>query len=111
MLSSSKRLSTNLFKETLEKGLVYNTQFTLLYILNGFRTNRFSVSIPKKVAKLAVLRNKIRRRIYSIIESLSSRTIPSVHVAVIMKGGSEKMSFKSLREEIQKAFVKSGILK
>lgn len=111
MLPSSKRLSTILFKETIKKGLVFNTPITLAYVQNGSNIGRFSVSVPKKVAKTAVLRNKIRRRIYSIIKVLDSRTTPFKQVVFIMKNGSEKMSFIDLKEEMKKVFVKIGLLK
>ena len=67
--------------------------------------------MPKKVAKTAVSRNKIRRRIYSIIKSFESILISGKNVVIVMKTGSEKVHFDELNKETEKIFVKSGLLK
>ncbi len=50
-------------------GLIIRSKFiTLKYLTNSYRKNsRISVIISKKITKKAVLRNRIRRRIYEII--------------------------------------------
>lgn len=42
--------------------------FRLIYCPNIKNTLKFSVIIPKKVAKTAVLRNKIKRRVFDAIK-------------------------------------------
>jgi ribonuclease P protein component len=73
--------------------------------------SRFGVSVPKKVAKTAVERNKIRRRVYSVIKKVESLLITGKNSIFIMKAGSEKIGFEELTNEIKKIFVKSGLLK
>ncbi len=111
MLPSSRRLSTDLFKKTLEKGLVFHSPLFIIYVLKTLNISRFSVSIPKKITKKAVLRNKIRRRIYAIIKNFELRTILGKNVVIVSKNGCQKMSFIKLSEELEKIFVKSGLLK
>lgn len=111
MLARSKRLTSSLFSKTLKEGIVFNTNYFIFYILRGQKSFRISVSVPKKVAKMAVQRNKIRRRIYSIIELFELRVLSLWNVVIVVKCGSDKLPFKILEEEIHRAFVKCEILR
>ncbi len=111
MLSSKKRLSTTLFKEVILGGSTFHGTFSVVRVKSAQGSSHFGVSVPKKVAKTAVLRNKIRRRMYSIIKKLEKRIIASKNVVIVMKVGSEKAHFEPLAEETEKIFVKSGLLK
>lgn len=53
------------------------------YLPTHRETNRFAVIISKKVAKRAVTRNRIRRRIYSVLEAYR-KTNPTHDVAIIV---------------------------
>src|SRR3989344_5648297 len=70
MLPNQKRLTTTLFKDTIDGGMTYHSSLFILKLLKTIGPSRFSVSVPKKVAKSAVERNKIRRRVYSAIRIL-----------------------------------------
>lgn len=111
MLSSSNRLSTSLFKEIIQKGSIFHGDFFIVRYMNIAGISRFGISVPKKVAKTAVLRNKIRRRVYSIIENMKDRINKNIKVVMIVKNGGEKASFQALQNDIEKNFVKYGILK
>ncbi len=68
MLPSNKRLSRLEFKSFLEKGsksTVFNSSGTLKYL--PAEILKASVVISSKVEKRAVLRNKTKRRVYSIL--------------------------------------------
>lgn len=111
MLSSNKRLSTTLFKEVILGGSAFHGTFSVIRVKNSQDLSRFGISVPKKVAKTAVLRNKVRRRVYSVIKKLEKRLVSGKNVVIVMKSGSEKADFKQLAEETEKVFVKSGLLK
>ena len=111
MLSKSKRLSTDSFKEIMEKGRMFHSPFFSLRMLPAQKDPRFSISVPKKVISTAVGRNKMRRRFYSTVKGFESLSLRPAGVVVIAKNGSEKLSFVDFSEEIKKIFVKSGILK
>jgi ribonuclease P protein component len=111
MISRSKRLTTQLFKEIIQKGTAFHGQFFIVRCLNTQGLSRFGVSVPKKVSKTAVERNKARRRVYSIIKKYQERLVSGKNAVFIMKVGSEKISFAELSNEIEKIFVKSGLLK
>jgi ribonuclease P protein component len=89
----------------------YDDFFISKCISSNDNISHFAVSIPKKVAKTAVSRNKIRRRIYSIIRKLKNSLISHKNLVLIAKNGIDKISFIKLTEEVEKIFVKYGLLK
>ncbi|HEY9583857.1 MAG TPA: ribonuclease P protein component [Candidatus Paceibacterota bacterium] len=111
MLPSAKRLSTLEFKVVIEKGAFFHSDFILLRAIKTKEKSRFAVSVPKKVAKTAVLRNKIRRRVYSAIGAMGPMINLGFNAILIMKSGVERASFEELASDIRKIFVKSGIIK
>ena len=69
MLSKSRRLRlTRDFERVFSKGRVVNGGLFKLRILkNTFNFSRFAVVVSTKVSKRAVIRNRLRRRVWSII--------------------------------------------
>jgi ribonuclease P protein component len=111
MIPSSRRLTTALFKEVILKGKPLHSPIFVLRMLVSQGTSRFSVSVPKKVAKSAVLRNKIRRRLYSALQP----TIPHIKAGIqgvfMVKQVILGMSFENIVKNLQDFFGKSGLLK
>jgi len=111
MLSQNKRISTDSFKNIILKGDVfYSPFFTIRRLINNDES-RFAVSAPKKICKTAVMRNKIRRRIYTAISSLENRFVSKQQIVIIIKDASIKLSLSQTKEELIKIFVKCGLLK
>ena len=111
MIPRLQRISTQLFKEIIQKGGFSHGDLFILRILKRKGISRFSVVVPKKVTNKAVLRGRIRRQIYSVIRKLWPRINKDFLVIIIMKEGSEKISFNEISKEIEKGFVKYGLLK
>lgn len=111
MLSKSKRLSTEEFQYTIDKGHIFHSPFIIIRLTKAIKSNKFSISVPKKVTKTAVFRNKIRRQVFNIIKKLNIDLTQGFNAILIMKVGAEKLDFTELNEEIRKIFVKSGLLK
>ncbi len=111
MLNKSKRLNTASFINIIEKGQSFHGPFLIIRAKKSDTKSRFAVSIPKKVAKTAVLRNKLKRRVFSIIKELELSLLPNFEVILIAKNGIDKLDFVELKSEITKIFVKIGILK
>ena len=112
MLPRSQRISTQLFKEIIQKGVAFHATFFVARIQKTGKASNFGVSVPKKVAKTAVLRNKIRRRVYSAIRNISKKGLNShQNVIFVVKLGIEKLNQIELQQEIEKIFVKTGLLK
>lgn len=111
MLSSSRRLTTKLLGEVIKKGSIIHGTFLFLRIENTNSNTRFAISVPKTIAKTAVLRNLIKRRVYNAIYSIKDRIKEGKNVLIIAKKGLEKANFNEIKEEVNKTFVKSSILK
>ncbi len=71
----------------------------------------FSFSVSKKVSKSAVVRNKLRRRGYSVIESNISNIKPEHFLFFSYKKGGEKVSYKELENNVVGLLEKSFMLK
>ncbi len=111
MLPKAKRLSTELFKNVIEKGQSFHSPFLMLRVSLDQGSARYAVSVPKKVSKTAVGRNRLRRQVYSIIKKIENRVNPNILIVVVLKIGAEKLKLTELTEEVEKIFVKSGIIK
>ena len=111
MLPHSQRISVHLFKDIMKKGEVLHSTFFIIRCVNSQEKSHYAVSVSKKIAKTAVLRNKIRRRTYSIISQFLPRFKMNKKMIIIAKIGVEKMTIDSLKKEIEKIFVKSEFLK
>ncbi len=68
---------------------------------NTANLSQFSVSISKKVANTAVLRNRTRRRIYSVLRDLVPQVKQGFLVGFAVKAGGEKLDSPTLSREVQ----------
>ncbi|MBP6060406.1 MAG: ribonuclease P protein component [Candidatus Pacebacteria bacterium] len=70
MLAKKNRVDTKIVEKVFKAGKFTNSTFlTLKYLPDfGSKTTRISVLAPKSVAKLAVDRNKLRRRGYQALK-------------------------------------------
>lgn len=111
MLPKPKRLSTKAFKEIIDTGKYLHTPLFLFRSVSFQGSSKFSVSVPKKVAKTAVLRNKIRRRVYSALNKLLPEIEDGIQAILIVKPSILTISFKELSIGIKDFFGKTGLLK
>ena len=111
MAKGISKIRTSEFKDIMQKGAVFYGDLFIVRYINNQSLSRFSVSVPKKVAKNATLRNFIKRRIYSAIDKIKDRFFSYKDVVLIVKNGTDKISFIKLTQEIEKIFVKCGFLK
>ncbi|MEN9582360.1 MAG: Ribonuclease [Candidatus Parcubacteria bacterium] len=56
--------------------MVRNPLFTMKYIKNETNKTSFAIAASKKVFKTAVLRNKVRRRLYGAIKTAKVDSLP-----------------------------------
>lgn len=111
MLPRSQRISKELFKDIIQKGDIFHSSFFIVKCLKSHDKSRFSISVSKKIAKTAVQRNYIRRRIYSIIKDLPHPFISNKKIVLSLKNEILKAKDEKIKEEIASVFVKCGILK
>jgi ribonuclease P protein component len=102
MLNKSRRLRlTRDFERIFSKGRSINSSLFKLRILkNTFNFSRFAVVVSTKVSKRAVIRNRLRRRVWSVIAK-NSYTIPKgLDIVFIALVGASQADFSGTQSEI-----------
>ena len=98
MLPKEKRIPRELFGELLTRSRYTNSaHFTLRFRLLDSCQTKIGVSVSKKISKKAVIRNKVRRRTYSIARTLD---FPQGLFLFVAKTGAEKVVGDDLRTEL-----------
>mgnify|MGYP000258102300 CR=1 FL=1 len=111
MLPKKNRLTKSSFNQVIDEGIPFHSPTATLRLTKSDNQSQFSISIPKKVSKSAVVRNKMRRKVYTIIKDFYPDLDRNVMGLIIMKPNSDKLEHEDLRKEIYNLFVKSGLLK
>jgi len=111
MLPTKNRLSRRLFGPFFKKSkAVFADHFALRYLSpTNSKGIRFSVVIPKTVAKKATQRNKIKRQIYSILQKEIEKIKPPCFGVFLSKKGADTLSFGQIKAEILFLLKKSQI--
>lgn len=94
----------------MKRGRVFHSPFFVLMILQNNGISKFSAVAPSKIAKTAVMRNKIRRRLYSVIAKIDTKT-EGADVILISKKPVLEATTDQLEQEIRTIFVKGGLIK
>ncbi len=107
-----QRATRTLFTDILKKGKVYHSPHLSfrVYKISPKEAPAFSFVVSKKVARLAVSRNVLKRRGRSVIQKIKERIQNHCVGAFFFKKGAEKLSFKELEEEVVFLLSKSNIL-
>ncbi|MFA6094558.1 MAG: ribonuclease P protein component [Candidatus Paceibacterota bacterium] len=102
MLPKKERIKREEMESILAKGaLKHSRLFSVRVMKKDVLLSKYSFVVSKKVAKLAVERNLLRRRGYSIIKELQSRIVPGFNIVFFYKKGVEGASFVELKKEIE----------
>ena len=96
MLPKSSRIPRALFKSLLESRQYFNSEHFSLRVASS-DTVRVAVSVSKKISKKAVIRNKIRRRVYSAFRNIISTLKPGLYL-IVAKPKAQKVKGKELEE-------------
>lgn len=101
MLPKSSRIPRSGFSPLLtSRHFTHSPHFTLRVSLGSNKTPRIAVSVGKKVSKSAVVRNTVRRRVYSSLRTLLPTLSPGLYLFVA-KLGAEKVRGQVLLEEVK----------
>jgi ribonuclease P protein component len=89
-----------------------NQNFAIKTALNQKRqTYRLAVVVSKKVSKLAVIRNKIRRRIYEAVRLLEDDiTQPHDIVVMVFNESVATMPTQELKSSLNKLLIEASII-
>ena len=113
MLKKTQRLTTRQFNEVMAKGKIVRSPLFLLRILDQAGPpndpgSRVSAVAPTKVAKKAVERNRIRRRVYAAVRPILPLMKEGVRVLILAK--TVPAASADLTAELRTVFAKAGIL-
>ena len=91
---------------------VYNqkTKISQKFLIATYKKNNFSyprlgVTVSKRVSKLAVTRNKIKRIVREQFR-LNQARLPKIDIVIIMRPEAVKLSKNALQEQINKLWKK-----
>ncbi len=105
MFKKSERLSKVEFSHYFKTGKRYHSKYVTV-IIDQHPTRKMAVIASKKVAKSAVRRNLLRRRVYAFLrEELVSEGFVGVCI-VILKPNFNSLSRKATYEELKKQLIK-----
>lgn len=111
MVPKNQRISRENFENIMKKGgISHSGLFSLRFLKSEAKTSSFSVVVSKKVTKTAVLRNKIRRRGYSILGKVAKSLNNPYYIIVFAKKGAEKATFVETEAQVLELLKKAKIL-
>jgi ribonuclease P protein component len=111
MISRSQRISVEQFDSVMEKGKIIHSSLFLVRVLGGQSDMRVAAVAPKKVAKIAVERNKIRRKIYEAVRKLKLESSSNFHILIFAKPTIMKSTQLEIDNDLKTLFVKGGLLR
>jgi ribonuclease P protein component len=104
MFKKNQRLSKPEFSEYFEKGVKHHFKHFSI-VTTPLSSLKVSVVVGKKVAKLAVRRNKLRRRIYAQLKKLSENHCLHGVLIIIAKPSYNSLLRKSGSAELSQSIT------
>ncbi len=102
MQKKNRILKNEDFIRLVKKGkCIKSENASFFYLKNSFNYSRVGITVSKKVSKLAVVRNKIKRRIRFIIMTKFNMKLP-IDLVIITKDNIKNITYKNLSCEIEK---------
>jgi len=86
---------------------ISNKYFRLNWQKSEKDSSQFVIIVSKKVHKSAVVRNKLRRKVYEMVRQGFSMWTESKRVAILIKNSALDCSAKELRKEFQDLIEKA----
>jgi len=108
MLKKVERLTVSDIEALSQGKSVFGTLLSLRYIPAS--KNGFAVAVSKKVAPLAVDRNRIRRRTYAALEKIHQSLKNPVYAMLMPKKEFLTAPYDRLVDEVTLVFKKAGLL-
>jgi len=87
-----------------------NDFFIFRIAKNNLGINRFGFVVGLKISKKATIRNKTRRRMVEIIKAEAEKIKNGTDLILIALSGIEKKGFSEMKDIINKALIKTGLI-
>ena len=95
------------FTDIINKGKRVSNKYYSIYYIYNKDTTRFGISIPKKTGK-AVIRNKIKRQVKSIIDNNKNSVQKSFDYVIIIRKGLLDLKYLDRERELLSLMKKIG---
>lgn len=90
-------------QEVKQKGEIYHTPlFSVLYLNNQQDGPKFGFVVSKKIDKIAVKRNKVRRQLAEAVRSVITQIKPDIYALVLAKKSIKKADFEQIKNNLLK---------
>lgn len=108
MISKAERIAKkNDFDLIFKKGLKIKEGLILLRVLpNKLNFSRFAVIVSLKVSKKAVLRNKIRRKIFNLLRQNADKVVKGLDIVFIVLPGFKEEYLDKIGQTMENIFKK-----
>ena len=110
MIKKSQRLSLKQFEDVMQKGRVFHSSLFLLRVTTGNQDTRISAVAPLKIAKKAVVRNRIRRKIYTAVRPLAAKISDGAYGAIFAKKNVGPIDMEAITVDLLELFTKARLL-
>jgi ribonuclease P protein component len=109
MLKKNNRIkSPIIFQKALSQGKRKDVQyFKIIFCKNNENISRFAVIVSKKVHRLAVKRNFLKRRIKNILRELVSVLPQGFDVLIIVKKNCLKIDFNETKNQLKELLIEA----
>ena len=97
MFRKDRRINRRAFSSISNGKTIVSPLFSFKFVRKSEQTSRFSIVVSKKVAKTAVLRNKLKRRMY---EALGKTKICCISGVFYLKKDVIYASYRAIEAEI-----------
>jgi len=114
MLFKKHKISRKEFPESDKNGLFYNSKNLTLIVKKpkkDSKNSKVSFIVSKKVAKSAVLRNKIKRRGYYAMKKIIDSTKPNMIAVFVLKKDVHTIPYHEFEDQILSLLKKAKIIK
>ena len=104
MFKKAERLDRREFTEYFKKGRRQHFPHLTIIVSNSSK-NKAAVVVGKKVAKSAVRRNLLRRRVSAVLKELLDTSVSTQVMIVVLKPTFGSLTKEKSREEVTKAIA------
>ena len=107
MLPKQRRLSTEDFKE-LKRSFVLHTPHFLVRLAPKTGASKAAAIVSTAISKRAVVRNRLRRRIYAVLQGIDC---PQGYLTITAKRGAAELDYGVVKAELTAQLQKYALAK
>jgi ribonuclease P protein component len=113
MLPKENRLKKEKEFEAVFKGgrTIKGKSVFLRYLINGTDKTKVGFVVSKKISKLAVIRNKAKRRMRDIVRLKKDGLKEGLSIVIVSLPSISKLTYKEIKEDLENLLSKEELIK